>query len=47
MPLAGCEPQVVDADFVLMMTGYRQDPALFKMLGVKLEGTGQPSRVRR
>lgn len=38
MPLNGGEPQVVDADFVLMMTGYRQDPALFNMLGVRLEG---------
>lgn len=28
----------VPADFVLLMTGYRQDPALFDMLGVKLEG---------
>ena len=29
----------VPADFVLLMTGYRQDPTLFDMLGVKLEGT--------
>jgi thioredoxin reductase (NADPH) len=28
----------VPADFVLLMTGYRQDPTLFDMLGVKLEG---------
>lgn len=26
------------ADFVLLMTGYRQDPAMFEMLGVRLEG---------
>ncbi len=38
MPVTGAEPQVVDADFVLMMTGYRQDPALFDTLGVRLEG---------
>jgi thioredoxin reductase (NADPH) len=28
----------VAADFVLLMTGYRQDPALFEMLGVELRG---------
>jgi thioredoxin reductase (NADPH) len=28
----------VAADFVLLMTGYRQDPTLFDMLGVGLEG---------
>jgi len=26
------------ADFVLLMTGYRQDPSMFEMLGVRLEG---------
>lgn len=31
-------PVEIAADFVLMMTGYRQDPTLFEMLGVKLEG---------
>lgn len=31
-------PQEIDADFVLLMTGYRQDPTLFDMLGVELEG---------
>ena len=31
-------------DFVLLMTGYRQDPAMFEMLGVRLEGAErQPS----
>jgi thioredoxin reductase (NADPH) len=30
--------QVIDADLVLLMTGYRQDPTLFDMLGVALEG---------
>ena len=34
-------PQVVDADFVLLMTGYRQDPTMFDMLGVALEGAGR------
>ncbi|HJT17323.1 MAG TPA: NAD(P)-binding domain-containing protein [Thermoanaerobaculia bacterium] len=28
----------VPADFVLLMTGYRQDPTLFEMLGVQLQG---------
>ena len=28
----------IAADFVLLMTGYRQDPTLFNMLGVELEG---------
>lgn len=28
----------IPADFVLLMTGYRQDPMLFDMLGVKLQG---------
>jgi thioredoxin reductase (NADPH) len=28
----------LDADFVLMMTGYRQDPTLFELFGVALEG---------
>ena len=31
-------PQEVAADFVLLMTGYRQDSTLFDMLGVALEG---------
>jgi thioredoxin reductase (NADPH) len=30
--------QEVPADFVLMMTGYRQDPTLFQQLGVELHG---------
>lgn len=29
----------IEADFVLLMTGYRQDPTLFDMFGVELEGT--------
>ena len=33
--LSGIE---VAADFVLLMTGYRQDPTLFEMLGVELKG---------
>jgi len=28
----------VDADFVLLLTGYRQDPTLFNQLGVELRG---------
>ena len=28
------------ADFVLLMTGYRQDPSMFEMLGVALDGAG-------
>lgn len=28
----------ITADFVLILTGYRQDPRLFEMLGVELEG---------
>ena len=28
----------IPADFVLLMTGYRQDPTLFEMLGVTLQG---------
>jgi thioredoxin reductase (NADPH) len=28
----------VEADFVLMMTGYRQDPTLFNLFGVELRG---------
>jgi thioredoxin reductase (NADPH) len=32
------EPFEVDADFVLLLTGYRQDPTLFEQLGVKLHG---------
>ena len=33
----------ISADFVLILTGYRQDPRLFEMLGVKLEGeSGHP-----
>ena len=30
--------QEIAADFVLLMTGYRQDPALFEMLGIALKG---------
>ena len=30
--------QEIAADFVLLMTGYRQDPTMFEMLGVGLEG---------
>jgi thioredoxin reductase (NADPH) len=30
--------QEIAADFVLLMTGYRQDPTLFEILGVQLKG---------
>jgi thioredoxin reductase (NADPH) len=32
------EPYAVEADFVLLMTGYRQDATLFDMLGVDMQG---------
>ena len=35
------EPLEVAADFVLLLTGYRQDPTLFERLGVLLEGPGR------
>ena len=31
-------PLEIDADFVLLLTGYRQDPMLFDQLGVELRG---------
>ena len=34
-------PREIDADFVLLMTGYRQDPTVFEMFGVALEGDGR------
>ncbi len=34
-------PQELAADFVLLMTGYRQDSTMFDLLGVKLEGDGR------
>src|SRR5262249_41559563 len=34
-------PQEIAADFVLLMTGYRQDSAMFEMLGIALEGEGR------
>jgi thioredoxin reductase (NADPH) len=35
--------QEIPADFVLLMTGYRQDTRLFEMLGVELSGSaGEP-----
>lgn len=38
-------PQHVPADFVLLMTGYVQDTALFEMAGVELEGENRAPRV--
>ncbi len=35
------EPLEVAADFVLLLTGYRQDPTLFESLGIHLEGPGR------
>ena len=37
-------PQEIVADFVLLMTGYRQDPTLFEMLGVELDGIERQPR---
>ena len=34
----------VAADFVLLLTGYRQDPTLFEMLGVDLQGDARKPR---
>ncbi|HUP62667.1 MAG TPA: NAD(P)-binding domain-containing protein [Thermoanaerobaculia bacterium] len=34
----------VDADFVLLLTGYRQDPTLFEQLGVDLQGDARKPR---
>jgi bacillithiol disulfide reductase len=36
--MASGDEQIVDADFVLAMTGYRQSTPLFEMLGVAMEG---------
>ncbi|MCB1033611.1 MAG: NAD(P)-binding domain-containing protein, partial [Acidobacteria bacterium] len=33
-------PLEVAADFVLLLTGYRQDPSLFRRLGIELLGPG-------
>jgi thioredoxin reductase (NADPH) len=40
-PIADSAPLEVPTDFVLMMTGYRQDPTLFNLLGVELEGAAR------
>ena len=34
-------PREIAADFVLLMTGYMQDPTLFELFGVALEGTAR------
>ena len=39
------EEITVDADFVLAMTGYRQDPFLFEKCGVRLIGTNARPEV--
>ena len=39
-PLAG-EPLTVETDFVLLLTGYEQDPDLFEQVGIRLEGPGR------
>jgi thioredoxin reductase (NADPH) len=36
--------QEFDTDFVLMMTGYRQDPTLLEQVGVTLQGEGRAPR---
>jgi len=38
------EEQIVDADFVLAMTGYRQATPLFDMLGVDMQGPDRKPR---
>lgn len=38
------DEQIVDADFVLAMTGYRQSTPLFAMLGVEMEGPDRKPR---
>ncbi|MEO8216562.1 MAG: NAD(P)-binding domain-containing protein [Acidobacteriota bacterium] len=40
-PLAGTQPIEVGTDFVLLMTGYRQDASLFSMLDVARVGLDQ------
>jgi len=37
----GGEPLEVAADFVLLLTGYEQNPELFEQVGVHLEGAGR------
>jgi thioredoxin reductase (NADPH) len=37
-PVDGGAPREIAADFVLVMTGYRQDATLFQQLGVELHG---------
>jgi thioredoxin reductase (NADPH) len=37
-------PSEVDADFVLLMTGYRQDSRLFEMLGIDMQGADRQPR---
>lgn len=39
------EPTRVEADRVILMTGYRQDPTLFQQLGVELEGERLVPRI--
>lgn len=39
------DPVTVDADFVLLLTGYRMDSTLFDMLGVELTGENQAPRL--
>ena len=39
--MAGATAERIGADCVLLMTGYQQNPALFEMLGVELEGTAR------
>jgi|SRR5690606_7744581 len=37
----------IDADFVLLLTGYVQDPTLFEQLGVELVGKSRALRYDR
>ena len=40
----GGEAVEIEADFVLLLTGYKQDPDLFTQVGVTLEGEGRRPR---
>jgi thioredoxin reductase (NADPH) len=43
-PEAAKPAQEIPADFVLLLTGYEQDPTLFRLFGVELEGPGGKPR---
>jgi thioredoxin reductase (NADPH) len=45
VPLADTRPVEVPVDFALLMTGYRQNTALFEMLGVDMQGVDRQPRL--